>query len=494
MRGNVSKNNGFDLNKQIIDAIDEKVEALIALKYILTVQKNNPNGVAGLDENGKILNSQIPDDVKNGLSSNDFTDELKSKLDGLSNYDDAEVKSDISDLKSGKVDKISDMGLSKIKNISKTEQPCVLDDDGSKGWITNISIIDQNDEYKNITTFYELDTLDTLLSKKTDKPTLSSDTESINIDTNSGNKVTVLTANGVSTLVSGKQDKLTFDDVPTANSDNPVKSEGILAELNKKANKANNFGGFNGGQSSQATQGGAVGYNSTATDGGAVGVNAFTQDGGAVGMSAHAKNGGAVGQGSETTNGGAVGESAVAGDGFAGGKNAQATKNDEPIDAVQLGTGVNQNQKTLQVYSYQLMDSTGHIPNDRMPTKSDKTTYLSPTTTGAITYDLLNENNRSTTYLTSSAATSVAISVSDGTYSNDYISGLSFKTGSAAPETSYTANSNTLVWVGSECSVSGSSSVFAPIANKVYDIVFYFNGANFVGLVNGYSVQAEAEA
>ena len=472
MRGNVSKNNGFDLNKQIIDAIDEKVEALIALKYILTVQKNNPNGVAGLDENGKILNSQIPDDVKNGLSSNDFTDDLKSKLDGLSNYDDADVKSDISDLKSGKVDKISDMGLSKIKNISKTEQPCVLDD-GSKGWITNISIIDQNDKYKNIT-FYEQDTLDTLLSKKTDIPTLSSDTESINIDTNSGNKVNVLTDNGVFTLVSGKADK------------------------------ANEDGGFNGGQSAQATQGGAVGksavaatggavgYNSNATDGGAVGYSAFAQYGGAVGMVANATNGGAVGHGSETTNGGAVGQSAVAGDGFAGGKNAQATKNDEPIDAVQLGTGINPNEKTLQVYSYQLMDSTGHIPNDRMPTKSDKTTYLSPTTTGAITYDLLNENNRSTSYLTSSATTSVAISVSDGTYSNDYISGLSFKTGSAAPETSYTANSNTLVWVGSECSVSGSSSVFAPIANKVYDIVFYFNGANFVGLVNGYSVPAGA--
>ena len=304
--------------------------------------------------------------------------------------------------------------------------------------------------------------------KKTDKPTLSSDTESINIDTNSGNKVDVLTAKGVSTLVSGKADK------------------------------ANEDGGFNGGQSAQAAHGGAVGksavagtggavgYNSTATDGGAVGYSAFAQDGGAVGMTAHATNGGAVGHGSETTNGGAVGQSAVAGDGFAGGKNAQATKNDEPIDAVQLGTGVNQNPKTLQVYSYQLMDSTGHIPNDRMPTKSDKTTYYNPTTGNAITYDLKNEHNRMTTYIGADAATSVTISVSDGAYRNDYISGLSFYTGSTPPEVSYPSSPYTMRWIGSECTTSGENSVFSPIANRVYDIIFYFNGGYIIGLVNGY--------
>ncbi len=543
MHGNVSKNNGFDLNKQIIDAIDEKVEALIALKYILTVQKNNPNGVAGLDENGKILNSQIPDDVKNGLSSNDFTDDLKSKLDNLSNYDDTAVKALITNeankreekdyqlaeqissnksitdaeiakkvdkengkalssaeyvmfssganekggyvisvkqvgkaepdmlsvyptsamdsLLSDKVDKADDMGLSKIKNISKTEQPCIFDDNSS-GFITSVSFIDQDDTYKNIL-FYEQDTLDTLLSKKTDKPTLSNDTESISIDTNSGNKVNVLTAKGVTTLVSGKQDKLTFDDVPTANSDNPVKSEGILAELNKKANKANNFGGFEGGS------------------------RAGTQAGGAVGDYAVSSIGGAVGSAAKTIMGGSIGADTISGNGFSGGFGARTIKDNTVVDAVQLGTGINPNEKTLQVYSYQLMDSTGHIPNDRMPTKSDKTTYYNPTTGNAITYDLKNEHNRMTSYINvPTAATSVAISVSDGAYRNDYISGLSFYTGSTPPEVSYPSSPYIMRWIGSECTTSGESSVFSPIANRVYDIIFYFNGGYIIGLVNGY--------
>ena len=287
--------------------------------------------------------------------------------------------------------------------------------------------------------------------KKTDKPTLSSDTESIKIDTNSGNKVNVLTDNGVFTLVSGKQDKLTFDDVPTANSDNPVKSKGILAELNKKANKANNFGGFEGGSN------------------------------------ASARTGGAVGQVSRTIQGGAIGSAAATGDGFAGGFAAQTIDDNGLINAIQLGSGVNSNPKTLQIYKHQLLDAVGHIPNDRMPTKSDKTTYYNPTTGNAITYDLKNEHNRMTSYINvPTAATSVAISVSNGAYPADYISGLSFYTGSIAPEVSYPSSPYIMRWIGSECVTSGESSVFSPIANRVYDIIFYFNGGYIIGLVNGY--------
>ena len=250
-----------------------------------TVINNEVRRATAIEQ--QLKSGKVDKENGKGLSANDFTDAYKIKLDGLSNYDDADVKSDISDLKSGKVDKISDMGLSKIKNISKAEHPCVLGD-GSKGWITNISFIDQNDEYKNIT-FCEWDTLDTLVSKKTDK--------------------------------------------------------------------------------SIATE-----YTNT-----------------------------------------------------------------------------------------------------------------------SIVFNLYEKNNHIDSFVSVNAS-SLSIAISDGEYPTDYTASLSFKTGSAAPETSYTANSNTLVWVGSECSVSGSSSVFAPIANKVYDIVFYFNGANFVGLVNGYSVPAEAEA
>lgn len=53
-----------------------------------------------------------------GLSSNDFTNILKNKLDGLSNYDDTDVKSDIQDLQTGKQDVIND--LSNIRSKSNS--------------------------------------------------------------------------------------------------------------------------------------------------------------------------------------------------------------------------------------------------------------------------------------------------------------------------------------------------------------------------------------
>ena len=164
----------------------------------------------------------------------------------------------------------------------------------------------------------------------------------------------------------GFQKELTFDDTPTANSDNPVKSGGIKTELDKKANTSdvytkaeadteldkkanleNSKGGFEGGNGTHTTTGGAIGK------------GAFSQSGGAVGKSAMANSGG-----------GAVGENAFTYNGFAGGYNAKTGV--EASDAIQLGTGTNNNMKTLQVYDYQLLDANGHIPNDRMPTKADR--------------------------------------------------------------------------------------------------------------------------
>lgn len=286
--------------------------------------------------------------------------------------------------------------------------------------------------------------------KKTDKPTLSSDTESINIDTNSGNKVTVLTDKGVSTLVSGKVDKENGKGLSTY--DYTAEAMIEVAKVKNKADKESKYWGFEGGRDASAARMGA-----------------------ALGFTAH------------TNNGGAVGAYAYTSDGFAGGLNAQAIKGTTPINAIQLGAGTNPNEKTLQIYKHQLLDADGHIPNDRMPTKSDRTTYYNPTTGNAITYDLKNEHNRMTSYINvPTAATSVAISVSNGAYPADYISGLSFYTGSTPPEVSYPSSPYTMRWIGSECTTSGESSVFSPIANRVYDIIFYFNGGYIIGLVNGY--------
>ncbi len=98
------------------------------------------------------------------------------------------------------------------------------------------------------------------------------------------------------------------------------------------------------------------------------GSNAWTAYGGAIGRGAHTSHGGAIGDGAYAGQGGAVGSGAKAGNGFSGGSDAKVSGNSESgyIDAIQLGSGTNNNQKTLQVYDYQLMDAGGQIPDDRI--------------------------------------------------------------------------------------------------------------------------------
>ena len=144
----------------------------------------------------------------------------------------------------------------------------------------------------------------------------------------------------------------------------------------------NSSGGFAGGSGSQAGAGGAsIGVKASSGTGGSAGHTATTQNGGAMGNSATstsgfaggarstAGTGGAVGVDSKSERGGAAGQGAIAGDGFCGGYEAQTTVNDDGvthIDAIQLGTGTNSNEKTLQVYDYQLMRANGRIPIERM--------------------------------------------------------------------------------------------------------------------------------
>ena len=127
-------------------------------------------------------------------------------------------------------------------------------------------------------------------------------------------------------------------------------------------------GGFAGGASAHASNGGAVGSNALTISGGVVGNNASADYGGAVGSGATATSGGAVGADATATGGGAVGQNAKTGSGFAGGFNAKTQDylSGDGIDAIQLGTGTNQMTKTLQVYTYQLMDESGNVPSARL--------------------------------------------------------------------------------------------------------------------------------
>ena len=72
-------------------------------------------------------------------------------------------------------------------------------------------------------------------------------------------------------------------------------------------------------------------------------------------------------------------------------------------------------------------------------------------------------------------------------YPQDFIMGVSFSTNYVVPEISYT-NSGIINWVGTDCSLDNGISLFIPSEGMQYDIVIYFNGTQFVGLVNGYEV------
>lgn len=125
------------------------------------------------------------------------------------------------------------------------------------------------------------------------------------------------------------------------------------SDLDAKADKQNEHGGFAAGDRSESTEGGgAIGYDTYAFAGGAVGNHAkVTNAGGAVGADSEAGNGGAVGEGAKTSSG------------FAGGAGAQAVNADGAgIDAIQLGTGTNTTPKTLQVYSHTVMNADGSLP------------------------------------------------------------------------------------------------------------------------------------
>lgn len=94
--------------------------------------------------------------------------------------------------------------------------------------------------------------------------------------------------------------------------------------------------------------------------------------------------------------------------------------------------------------------------------------------------------------------TTVDFACPNGEYANDYMSGISFKSGATPTHIEYSAT-GIIQWVGTDCFISDDNkSIFKPSANTQYDIVFYYNGGSYiVGCVNGYKLttgNAEANA
>lgn len=81
----------------------------------------------------------------------------------------------------------------------------------------------------------------------------------------------------------------------------------------------------------------------------------------------------------------------------------------------------------------------------------------------------------------------------DGVYGEDYTSGISFDSGETPTSIDYT-DSGILNWIGTDCVTSNGLSIFQPSPNTHYDIVFYFNGSQIIGLVNGFAPATGNEA
>ena len=80
----------------------------------------------------------------------------------------------------------------------------------------------------------------------------------------------------------------------------------------------------------------------------------------------------------------------------------------------------------------------------------------------------------------------LSIEFEDAEYDRAYMSSISFDSGATPTAIDYT-DSGILNWVGTDCSMTSDGlSIFQPSANTHYDIVFYFNGVQFIGLVTGY--------
>lgn len=82
-------------------------------------------------------------------------------------------------------------------------------------------------------------------------------------------------------------------------------------------------------------------------------------------------------------------------------------------------------------------------------------------------------------------ASNISFVFGNNQYYDGYASALSFKSGDTPTAIDYTGT-GILNWVGTDCSIVDGKSIFQPSANTHYDIVFDFNGTQFVGVAIGY--------
>lgn len=119
-----------------------------------------------------------------------------------------------------------------------------------------------------------------------------------------------------------------------------------------------------------------------------------------------------------------------------------------------------------------------------LDTKADKPIIETINPLVFYAFNFLNNYNKEIRLL-STDLKEIEFYIANGEYQEDYTAGLSFDSNDTPTEIIYTSN-NIINWVGVDCATVDGLSIFQPSANTHYDIVFYYNGNQFIGLVNGY--------
>lgn len=152
------------------------------------------------------------------------------------------------------------------------------------------------------------------------------------------------------------------------------------------------------------------------------------------------------------------------------------------VDAEMSDTSTNAVQnKVVKSYVDDIVSDVVEGVETAIVNKADKPTITTLTDT-ALSFEFSANTN---TEIRTGELTTISFTFGNGEYSQDYTSGISFDSGKTPTSIDYT-DSGILNWVGTDCVTSDGLSIFQPSANTHYDIVFYFNGVQFIGLVNGY--------
>ncbi len=187
---------------------------------VLSGNKTSDN--LGLQNKISATNKIDSDFVDDENSQNKFMSEAeKTKLASLVNYDDTEVKEDISDIETS---------LNSHKS-NKTNPHEVTKAQVGLGNVDNTS-----DVNKPISTATQ-----TALDNKVNK--VDGKGLSTNDFTNADKAQITTNKNDIATLAETKQENLTFDATPTSNSTNPVTSGGLYSMFRNAVNRQSTIGG-----------------------------------------------------------------------------------------------------------------------------------------------------------------------------------------------------------------------------------------------------------